>query len=398
MAKPRPPLPDSDDPFVVLGLPPTARERDVRKAQEKLLKIYRPRKALAEFDRIQAATSRALWLVEVRDREQRSGVKSVASSVVIDKVVDASSDQLTASAEERAAWFAEVAATVASAPDAALKMVTDPRVLQDAARDVDWALAVLRVLGALAWRLPGIDEVRSRIKLAPGAAVADLSARVAMDLDAARAYHAWHRPILLPGLIEVVADGRVVDDRQHRANLALLGEQVRVDPLESFAHFDTMADRCPTLVAPLAQRLLEEVPPERRDLRDMHPDDVDALATKMRDVSRRTGVVQALATGSMAVLLSGVVAIVAGGGPTGGVGAFAIWGGYHLEKRQYERSVRAMVARVLVERGVTRACARQWLDGNRRRALRLARFSFHMKTDGALLLLGMAAAASRQAA
>jgi hypothetical protein len=286
---------------------------------------------------------------------------------------------------------------VAREPEAALAMVSAPAVLADAGRDVDWALAVLRALGALAWRLPGIGDLHARLRLPASEAVAELSARVRVDVDASRAFHASHKPILLPGFFEVLADRRIVDESQHGASLALFGEQLRLDGGEALAHFDAMVARCPELVEPLAQRLLEEVPLAQRELRDLAPARVEAIATRLRAEARRTGIVGLVAAGGALSAVSGIALIGGGPGGTGGFSGLALWGLYGLETRQYEKQVRAKVGRAVVDLGITRACARQWLDENRWRALRLARFSYHMKQDKALLLLGMAAAATAPA-
>ncbi|HUQ06674.1 MAG TPA: J domain-containing protein [Kofleriaceae bacterium] len=395
MAKARPPLPDSDDPFVVLGLPPTASEREVRRACVKLYKVYRPRKAPADFDRLRAAQERALWLVDVRDREGRAGMTAALGRMALGAgTLEIATDQPVASAEARAAWLAEVARTLTSKPDAAMAMITTPAVLGDASRDPDWAIAVLRAIGAASWRVPGVADVRGRIRLASGKAVDEMSERVAGDLDAARAFHAWHRPILLPGFLEVIADGRIVDDDQHRANLTLFGEQLRLQPDETLGYFDAIALRCPQLVDPLARRLLEEVPADRRDLHTTSAERQSAVGAAMRAVSRRTPFVGAVASLGAVSAVSAAGFIATGGTGGGGISAFGIWAWYAFDKRAYEKRVRGLLARALLDVGVTRACAREWLDSNRGRALRLARFSFHMRQDRALLLHGMAVAAT----
>jgi hypothetical protein len=111
-------------------------------------------------------------------------------------------------------------------------------------------------------------------------------------------------------------------------------------------------------------------------------------------VSRRAPFVQALTSIGAATAMSAFGVVTTGGTGGGGLAALGLWGWYALDKRAYEKRVRAMLGRALVDVGVTRACAREWIDTNRGRALRLARFTYHMRTDGALLLLGMAVAAT----
>jgi hypothetical protein len=63
----RPRLPDTDDPFVLLGIERDADTRTVRRAYAQLIRIYRPDRAPREFQRIHAAfeevqRSESLWL------------------------------------------------------------------------------------------------------------------------------------------------------------------------------------------------------------------------------------------------------------------------------------------------------------------------------------------------
>jgi hypothetical protein len=55
----RPPLPDTSDPFELLGLKRGADEKELRRAYAKLIKAYRPDRAPQEFQRIHAAFERA---------------------------------------------------------------------------------------------------------------------------------------------------------------------------------------------------------------------------------------------------------------------------------------------------------------------------------------------------
>lgn len=56
----RPRLPDTDDPYVLLGIAPDADGKAIRQAYARLIRIYRPDRAPREFQRIHAAFEEAL--------------------------------------------------------------------------------------------------------------------------------------------------------------------------------------------------------------------------------------------------------------------------------------------------------------------------------------------------
>src|SRR5262249_37901593 len=72
----RPRLPDTDDPFVLLGIERDADTRTIRQAYARLIRIYRPDRAPREFQRIHAAFEEAqrpgsLWLALDKLRVER---------------------------------------------------------------------------------------------------------------------------------------------------------------------------------------------------------------------------------------------------------------------------------------------------------------------------------------
>src|SRR5882672_8106581 len=50
-----PPLPKTDDPFVLLGVAPDADAKAVRQAYAKLIRLYRPDRSPTQFQRVHAA-------------------------------------------------------------------------------------------------------------------------------------------------------------------------------------------------------------------------------------------------------------------------------------------------------------------------------------------------------
>jgi len=156
-----PPLPDTDDPFVLLGIAPDADAQAIKRAYARMIKRYRPDKHPAAFQRIHEAFERA------RAPQQEPAF------VVIDEV---------AAARRRVRGRARVmpgfVAAFQADPRRALQLVDGA--ISAATEDPDIARAVLRRLGALAWRpaLPA-DHVRPILQKTGCANRAEASASAA---------------------------------------------------------------------------------------------------------------------------------------------------------------------------------------------------------------------------
>lgn len=386
----RAPLPMTDDPFELLGVPAGSSEAVVRKAYTRLLK--RHRKQPDQVDRLQVALRRALWLADVRFVEGVTQAGQAARPALAPATPPSEP-----APEEPGAWLAELAARldrdgVAAGVAMLAALADDGRPRAEPA----WAEVALRAIAALAWRQPGLDAERARLGALPtDPAVTALAARVQADLDAARAFHARYRPVLPPGLLELLADGPLVDAGGRRALATQLRALVLEDPDALLAHWDTLELRCPELVAALAHRLVEDVPLDRREWAALAPAVAAELVARVRAAAAEIGIARAVVIAAIGA--AATAATFSLGGPDGGTGlsvpAVGIW--VWLDGRQYHHGgVRERLARLLIDAGVTRACLRWWLDRNRVRAFRVARFSWHAGRDQPLLLVGLVAAAS----
>jgi len=114
MADELPPLPDTRDPFALLGVSSGADEREIKKAYARLIKMYRPDKAPEQFAKIHAAFELARELATAR-RERGDEAAPAASPSTSTSTFTSTSDALVA--ELRAAEGIEAERVLARALD-----------------------------------------------------------------------------------------------------------------------------------------------------------------------------------------------------------------------------------------------------------------------------------------
>ncbi len=292
-----------------------------------------------------------------------------------------------------AGWFDEAIALAERDPAAAARVVGEPGRLLAASVNPEIAVAVLRAIAALAWRTDDAAAVLARVERWPDApAVKRALLRAQLDIGAAREYRQVYSPVLPPYLHDLVAVAPFGDRAQRVAIGAASRGELVDDPMGYLASLETLYARCHGLAEALTMLLVEDVAPARRELATLPTEiaeQLDQRLTKLRGGAASLLVTSGVIGGFVGGFGVGAVFLDPGLGLMTGGGAAALVG--TLRGRIYGRWVRAPLAGLLAEVGVTRACARERM---RQRGGRLARFALTAGDDNALRLFGMIAAAS----
>lgn len=285
----------------------------------------------------------------------------------------------------------------------AVEMASEPALLTDAAQEARPAVLALTAVSALAWRDHDLAEslLRKLRSVVHHPLVTGLHDRATLDVDqAGREYRIHGKPPLPAHVLELLADGPVLAPAERGELEGKLRTSLRTDAVEYLDHLSGTAKRHPRLAEALTHRLLDGVPPHRRELQSL-PDVLrDKLAVEMRAASRKAPWVLTLL-----IVVLGVVTVAAAGVALApqiakeenyfyvlvAISGAYLGAAYLLDQFLYQTKVRPLLAVAIARAGVTRAAAREWLRKNRRRAFRLFRFGYWMHEDDALRLVGMLA-------
>jgi hypothetical protein len=285
----------------------------------------------------------------------------------------------------------------------AIQMAGEPALLSDAKHDPMPAILILNAVSCLAWR--DDDAARSILRAASSMVhhplVSRLHDRATLDVDlVGREYRIHGAPPLPQHVRELLSDWSILAPPARHELVENLRTSLRASSGEYLEHFTATAKRHRRFSNALTERLLDGVPERRRLLVRLPLALRDKLGDELRAASRKTPWFL-----SLLVVLLGVATTVAV--------VFAmlpqlkkdddyvmvpmfIMGAYLgaamlLDRYLYGATVRRLLAVAIANAGVTRAAAREWLQANRCRALRLARFAMWMQADDALRLVGMIA-------
>lgn len=196
MTDERPPLPDTDDPFELLGVDEDADEREVKRAYARLIRIYRPDESPAEFARIHEAFGLA-----------KEGGGRLSSEPPPSE--NAAPSQAESSPHERL-----IEAGRARRYDEAWSLI-DEDLLGEADHVPQVAAVVILIAAALSWRIPEAANVVTRLAGAhPGRELGRAIDMAERDVALARRYRKardtaarWGTPVELPPLLfDAIAD------------------------------------------------------------------------------------------------------------------------------------------------------------------------------------------------
>jgi hypothetical protein len=286
----------------------------------------------------------------------------------------------------------------------AIAMASEPTLLTDAAQEPMPAVLALNAVSCLAWRdQDEAERILRKLRSLPShPVVVGLHDRATLDVDqGGREYKIYGKPPLPAHVLELMADWPILSPPARGQLADQLRGALVANPVEYLEHLDGTVKRYPHLADALTHRLLDGVPAHRRDVASL-PDELrDKLGDELRAASRRAP--WFLTT---LVILLGIVTVVGVAlilspdteeeGENTVVACSFVLGLYvlaamGLDRFLYRTKVRKLLVVAVARAGVTRAAAREWLQENRRRVVRLFRFAPWMQGDDALRLVGMIA-------
>jgi len=329
-----PRLPETTDPFALLGLEPGADERAAKKAYARLIKVFRPDRARAEFERVHAAfehvkailaapppspspppppspspppsppplsvSATLASLFDAADRGDHASADAVLASgldarlPLDDLLGQATPEQrwylvrspaltwprLAAYRDDDAAHAVLLMALEVrldlDPPPAALALLADEALIADAHDAPALAAICLRGIAAFAWRAPAPAPATllARYRRLPRHRVIDaLLDRVEHDVRAGALFlDAADRDLALPApLVDLLCDAPVANPARFGAIVEALRAELRERPRAVLGALDHAVRHHPDLATAIDARLLDETHGGERRLADLPP-------------------------------------------------------------------------------------------------------------------------------
>lgn len=443
------PLPDTDDPFVLLGVEREADEKTIKQTYAKLIRRFRPDRAPSEFQRIHAAFEMIRELreaghsrFELRDalpvdsddsppppaagqvpvlepqviaqRLRDAWAAPDRAAVILDELLDAGAplESLVEGETDRflllrhprfswsrlrklsdlrtllAVWEMAWDDAIVHDPQRAHELLDDEQLRLDAGDHVRIADATLRRIGALAWRrLASIDSLFGGYcrAIPSGHYVDQLIDSVQLEIIAARSMPELEGTLSLLAPMMIAARIGSEKERRLHAEQLLAIMWNNVDGVLAELHH---LQRRVDLSALF--ELLYDYLPARYFRLDMLPEPIFARLTRRLHRLGRRPYKWALRVG----LLAGSI----GAGYLVGVlpvAAFLVAGGVYLlatEERRYRHDIRPQVARAILRCAVTPEVVARWIDINPRLSGRLWAYDLAIRNDPTLYTFAMIAA------
>lgn len=394
-------LPDTDDPFELLGVEPGDDPRTIKRAYARLIKRYRPEQAPAEFQRIHAAYE--LVKVIARDLAEPPAVAPVPASETHEPRAD---DDGARSPDPYQALYRLAediqAAVLDERFDDVVAALESDEMRRGTLDSAAYELLALRALTALAWREPHHAR-RLYDELSDGLQHGELESAAEECVKALLVADAWARLVDIPPPLKrfvqlrPVVDGRDADRlgselhddlaRDIEPYIAFIEQVIRTD--ERLAVFLSGIGDSTFFVAEdsYSTDVLDD---EQRAAIDA------ALEAIERDVS---GSVAKPALWGGAGVAGALV--IAGLGGAALVALLAIGGtglGVQVgrERSQYRDVARAHLARAAGIYGIGRAALVSWIQARRGRYKAAAKFVVPADADDVLLILQGIGRAVRQ--
>lgn len=386
-----PPLPDTRDPWELLGVARGADEREIKRAYARLIKVYRPDRAPEAFDRIHGAFEHVRACAASVPGEPVAEPEPAAAGpppAAPDAAAEAAPDDGQPDPRRAAALFERYQALIADGRldevEAALRDVHD-----EAIRDPEVTIAALRAIAALGWRRASAEPLFDELgEIGARHGLDGLCELVAHDLDVAAGWRVA-RPELPAALTAYIVDAALHSSARFVELREELGRMLKHEPLALLGPIDRLVAAHPELGGLLVGHLGRFTPvvPERLGelpLVEFHALGI-AIVSAARD-AQRAGWAYPLA------VLAGFGLLGGGFAPLAPAPLIAVLA-YRLATTRwyYRRRVRAVVADVLARAGVPSGLVAEWLDLNGRLARAIATFSPAIRGDEGLALFGAVA-------
>ena len=428
-----PPLPDTRDPFVLLGVPRDADERALKKAYARLIKVYRPDRAPDEFERIHSAFELARELDRFRHGRSLSEAPKGPSRILRRTSARLDPRRPPRLSRSHLARLRKHLSTDPAALSAILlsrfeSLIADRRYPQvvaelrdatfraDADDHVAVAIPALRAIAALAWRSDDAALLlQSYCTIPREHGLERLLDRVEHELELSRRWRAalggaaLRGDILRPAhaedvpdpLISLVADAALSSPRRRGALIGDLERLLR-DPPRLLRTCDRIAAADAHLAGLLIHRFHAETPRGVRKLSALEPALFDEVGQAIVDLERslhapvRPWMIAAGAVGGIAGAVTAAIPLAIGAGValgSAGLGSIQL----ALARNRYQQRVRPGLAAIVARLGVQAGVLREWLAYNRKLAGDLSTYDIAVAGDAGLALLASIAAIAREA-
>lgn len=442
------PLPDTDDPFVLLGVERDADDKAIKQAYAKLIRRFRPDRAPSEFQRIHAAYEQIRELREegvsrfelrnalpldaddtapakpdedapvvdrqtVAQRLRDAWATPERAAAIIDELLDAGAPlELLVEGETDRYWLlrhprfswtrlrrlSDVRTLLAvwemacddallHDPARAYALLDDEQLRLDAADHLRIADAALRRIGALAWRrTSGIEPLFAgyRNALPSGHYVDHLIDSIQLDIEAARAVLDLEGPIRW--LTPLLVAARIGSPDERRKIARDLFEMLRRNVDGYLAALHHLQRQ--TDLGALFELLYDYLPARHFRLDAMPAPAFERLTRRLHRIGRaryKWTIRVGIVAGSVALgSVIGVVPVAAALG-AGGVYWLA------TEDRRYRQQIRPRVARAILQCAVTPEVVARWIAINGRLSGRLWAYDLAIRNDATLFTFAMIA-------
>jgi hypothetical protein len=385
-------LPETDDPFMLLGLGAGADQEAIRDAYARRIAEFPAEVAPRERARIEAAFARV-----------RMFEGSAAPTSAPEPARDGGDLRERFAAMIEAGQFDEL-----------WREVTRPGRFDAALQSVELGPVVLPVFGALAWRNPAAQQLGPKFMgLVPPPAIAYLVARVAQELLVAHKFHELRRSGGLmtppgdvpPALVDLFSDDLIATPARIAATFAAV-RPLLAQPDVLLGICDRLAWLDPWLAATLLERLRQRSKDWSDRALDSIPwsvrEDLERRVTAVRDPGRYLRYVTYgfLGTASVTLYFSinadlgGVVALPALAAV--GVGILAERLVSRADKRRYARIIRPQYVPLLAELGVQADCISAITRENPALNRRFSTYDGKLRDDVGLALFGAIATLVRE--
>jgi hypothetical protein len=444
-----PGLPPGDDPYELLGVAPDASERDIRKAYAKRIKVYRPDRAPAEFQRIQRAfellssgmiaadseparepapPAEALDPAVAEERERSISAQlaeafaaySAGDRATADRIVGellgqrAPLERMLRDPDYRpmildspairwsnlddrdpegrwAVWMQAFARACEHDPARMCALIDDDALRLDAADHPALAVNLLLWLGAACWKSEvSVQEIlgRYRKQLPPHPAVDDALERAELDRTASAALRGKYLPPVVRPLLPLLIAARSGSPDEQRTWARELVNSLAVDVQMSLDQLDGMITEQVEVYAAIEQVIAHDLPARRRKLDGLSKRRFAHLTRKLHTAGKRERSLFAPVFGFSVVL--GLIAAVV---PPLAVVVAIMTGAYLMvgESGRYKREIRQRLALAILASPVDSITVSRWVKLNRKLNGRLGRFDIAIDNDHGLYLFSFLA-------
>jgi hypothetical protein len=384
-----PPLPDTRDPFELLGVAEDADERTLKRAYARLIRIYRPDEAPDEFARIHAAFEFA---------------RDAGELAVIEPARPAAEARVEAPLAERL-----IALVDAGHYDELFAVLGDPQLLQEAEHEPELAALLLRAAAVVVWRRRAAIATVRRLASAPCArSIESIVDVVEREVVVAERFHELGGPgrahlpysfTLPPPLLELIANRPLASRVGHARTMTALAAMIADG---------TLLYACDQLYVN-ARDLALELTGRMRGRIDAVPDDVRAaMDARLAEIEPRRerlrrqmtiAIVVAIVVAIAGALVIGVLAgeLPAGTFAAGLICLMVLTGGVaaSLPKADYREQLRRRFASMAADVGVPADTIAARIEESPD-AEQLTRYVLELRADVGLGLFAMIATLVRQ--